>query len=268
MPSDMRITVEDVRSMKGRMPVTALTAYTYPVATQVNRYADVVLVGDSLGMVLYGMPSTVPVTLEMMVNHGRAVANACDRALTVIDMPFGSYQASPEQAFTSAAHLLKETGCQAVKLEGGAEMTETVSFLVQRGIPVCGHVGLMPQSINHTGRYRQRGKTESERRMILSDAVDIARAGAFAVVLECVDAETARDVTGAVDIPVIGIGTSCSCDGNILVTEDLLGLTLSTPGFVKKYEQLSERAELALKRYAHDAKTGAGTNKQAKVANR
>lgn len=250
-----RITTSTIRNMKGRSQVVALTAYTHSIACQIDPYADLVLVGDSLGMVLYGMPSTVPVTLDMMIMHGRAVSAACQRALVVVDMPFGSYQSAPQDAFKNASRILKETGCSAVKLEGGTEMEDTVRFLTARGIAVCGHVGLQPQSVLQLGGFKKQGKSEKERNRIVADAIAISNAGAFGIVLECVDPLTAQAVTRSVDVPVIGIGAGHACDGQILVTEDMTGMNRVSPSFVKRYDNLHDNVTRAVKRYASDVKT-------------
>lgn len=251
-----RKSVTDIRALKSKsQPVVCLTSYIKPIAQLADRHADLILVGDSLGMVLYGLPSTLGVTLDMMMTHGRAVVDATTQALVAIDMPFGSYQESPQQAFRNAALLMANTGCQAVKLEGGCEMAETVSFLTQRGIPVIGHVGLQPQSVNSAGGYRVTGRADHERASLMKDAQSITEAGAFAIVLECMDEELARDITNMVAIPTIGIGASVACDGQILVTEDLLGLTGGpVPRFVKQYAHLAEQIDSALQSYAGEVR--------------
>lgn len=256
MTQEKKITVTDIRAMKGGPSAfVALTAYTAPIAQLANRYADLVLVGDSVGMVLYGMPSTLPVTLDMMVAHGTCVARACTRALCVVDMPFGSYQASPAEAFENAARVMKETGAGAIKIEGGAEMAETVAFLTARGVPVLGHIGLRPQQVQVTGGYRVQGKTASQIEFLHEDARAIAEAGAFAMVVEGVIEEVARELTPKITIPTIGIGASNACDGQILVTEDLLGLTPGAKAkFVKPYANLLEQAEAALSSFAGDVR--------------
>ncbi|HVZ00273.1 MAG TPA: 3-methyl-2-oxobutanoate hydroxymethyltransferase, partial [Dongiaceae bacterium] len=219
-----RISVPDVVAHKGQVPIVCLTAYTAPMARMLDPHVDVLLVGDSLGMVLYGFDSTIPVTLDMMCQHGAAVVRGSTRALVVVDMPFGSYQESPAQAFRNAARIIKETGCQAVKLEGGRAMAPTVQFLVERGIPVVGHIGLMPQSINTMGGYRARGRGDSEAASVMNDAIAIAEAGAFAIVVEGVMEQLAEAITNRVTALTIGIGASASCDGQVLVSEDILGL--------------------------------------------
>ena len=255
-PRDRRLTVRDIALAKGGTPIVSLTAYTAPVARAVDRVADLVLVGDSVGMVLYGMDTTVGVTLEMMIAHGRAVVRATRRACVVVDMPFGSYQESPPQAFRNAARIMAETGCTAVKLEGGREVAETVSFLVRRGIPVLGHVGLMPQSVNAAGGFRIQGRTDEGARQIRDDARAIQTAGAFGVVIENTVALLAKTLTEELAIPTIGIGASAECDGQILVTEDILGLAGDfRPRFVKRYGDLGQGLDRAVSAYAEDVRT-------------
>ncbi len=251
-----RRTIRDIAAAKGKKEaIICLTAYTAPVARLADPHADLILVGDSLGMVLYGFPSTLPVTLDMMILHGRAVVNASEKSLIVVDMPFGSYQESPAQAFHNAARIMAETGCAAVKLEGGSEMAETVSFLVQRGVPVIGHIGLQPQSVHSAGGYRVAGRDQQEARSILASAQALAEAGAFAVVLECMDETLAGKITKQIHIPTIGIGASAGCDGQILVSEDLLGLTPAPrPKFVKNYADLSSVIDKALGDYAREVR--------------
>ncbi|HEX9931520.1 MAG TPA: 3-methyl-2-oxobutanoate hydroxymethyltransferase, partial [Allosphingosinicella sp.] len=241
-PAPMRrLTAPAIQQRKGGEPIVMLTAYTARMAQLLDPHCDMLLVGDSLGQVIYGLPSTIPVTLEMMCAHGAAVVRGSWHALVAIDMPFGSYEASPEQAFASAARVLKETGAAAVKLEGGEAMAETVAFLVRRGIPVIGHVGLTPQAVNALGGYRARGRDEAEAAKILADARAVAEAGCFALVLEGVMEEIANEATRAVSCPTIGIGASARCDGQILVTDDMLGLFERTPRFVKRYDDLAVR---------------------------
>ena len=251
-----RRTVRDIRAHKG-MPeaFVCLTAYTAPMARIADQHADILLVGDSLGMVIYGFESTLPVTLDMMINHGRAVVNSSSRALVVVDMPFGSYQESPEQAFRNAARIMADTGCGAVKLEGGAEMTKTVEFLSQRGVPVIGHMGLQPQSVHSAGGYRVTGRQGAEAEKIMTGAQAIAHAGAAALVLECIDSDLSDTITGRIDIPTIGIGASVACDGQIIVTDDILGLTPGPhPRFVKKYAEIAEDIDEALKCFASEVR--------------
>ncbi|NTS65052.1 3-methyl-2-oxobutanoate hydroxymethyltransferase [Sphingomonas sp. HHU CXW] len=248
-----RLTVPALRARKAAIaqgqgePLVMLTAYTVRMAQLLDPHCDMLLVGDSLGQVIYGLPSTVPVTLQMMAAHGAAVVRGSYHAVVVIDMPFGSYEASPQQAFESAAYLMKETGAAAVKLEGGAAMALTVAFLSERGIPVVGHVGLTPQAVNALGGYGARGRSDAEAQKIVSDAESIAAAGAFAVVIEGVVEPIAQAITRAIAVPTIGIGASADCDGQVLVAEDMLGLFERTPRFVKRYGDMagyvSERVE-------------------------
>lgn len=248
------ITPPDIRAQKGRTPLVCLTAYTTPMAKLVDRHCDIVLVGDSVGMVLHGLPSTLGVTLDMMIMHGKAVRRGIERALMVVDMPFGSYEEGPEQAFRSAACLMAETGCTAVKLEGGESMAAAMRFLAARGIPVMAHVGLTPQAVNAFGGYRVQGRGEDADR-IRRDAVAVAEAGAFSVVLEKVPEQLARRITTEIGIPTIGIGASPACDGQILVTDDMLGLFTSfKPKFVKRYAELSHQAEAAIAAYADEVR--------------
>ena len=239
----MTVPVLRARKVDGKTaePIVMLTAYTMRMAQLLDPHCDLLLVGDSLGQVIYGLPSTVPVTLDMMCAHGAAVVRGSWHALVAVDMPFGSYEASPEQAFASAARVMKESGCAAVKLEGGEAMAPTIAFLTARGVPVIGHVGLTPQAVNTLGGYGARGKSAAEAKKILSDAVAVADAGAFCIVVEGVMEEIATEVTRAVGCPVIGIGASDQCDGQVLVTEDMLGLFERTPRFVKRYDDLATR---------------------------
>jgi 3-methyl-2-oxobutanoate hydroxymethyltransferase len=238
-------------------PIVVLTAYTARQAQLLDAHCDVLLVGDSLGQVVYGLPSTVPVTLEMMANHAAAVVRGSWHAVVVVDMPFGSYEASPERAFESAAMLLKASGAAAVKLEGGEAMAQTVEFLVQRGIPVMGHVGLTPQAVNVLGGYGARGRSEAEANKIVRDARMLASAGAFAIVVEGVLEPIAEQVTQAVPCPTIGIGASAKCDGQVLVTEDMLGMFERVPRFVKRYDDLAARISAAAEAYAAEVRARA-----------
>lgn len=249
-----RLTPGDIRARKGAAPIVCLTAYTTPIAQLVDPACDIALVGDSVGMVLHGLPSTLGVTMEMMILHGQAVARGLDRACLVIDMPFGSYEESPEQAFRNAARLMAETGAQAVKLEGGRHMAETVRFLVQRGIPVMGHVGLTPQAVNTLGGYKVQGRGSDGER-VLADALAVADAGAFAVVLEKLPAELGARITTELAVPTIGIGAGAACDGQVLVTDDLLGMfTAFRPKFVKRYAELGQTAGDAIAAYAAEVR--------------
>jgi 3-methyl-2-oxobutanoate hydroxymethyltransferase len=253
-----RLTVPKIRQRKQdgvtAEPIVMLTAYTARQAQLLDAHCDVLLIGDSLGQVIYGLPSTVPVTLEMMANHAAAVVRGSWHALVVVDMPFGSYEASPEKAFESAAHLLKASGAAAVKLEGGEAMAPTVEFLVQRGIPVMGHVGLTPQAVNVLGGYGARGRGEAEANKIVRDARLLAGAGAFAIVVEGVVEPIAEQVTRAVPCPTIGIGASAQCDGQVLVTEDMLGMFERVPRFVKRYDDLAARISAAAEAYAAEVR--------------
>ncbi|WP_342658811.1 3-methyl-2-oxobutanoate hydroxymethyltransferase [Sphingomonas sp. NY01] len=252
-----RMTVPAIVRRKGGEPLVMLTAYTARTAQLLDPHCDMLLVGDSLAQVIYGLPSTVPVTLEMMVAHGAAVVRGSYHALVVIDMPFGSYEASPEQAFASAARLLKETGAAAVKLEGGEAMAPTVRFLVERGIPVMGHVGLTPQAVNVLGGYGARGRTPEEAAKIVADARAVAEAGAFAIVIEGVVEPIAVAITQTVACPTIGIGASAQCDGQVLVVDDMLGMFERTARFVKRYDDLGGRIAAAAEAYAGEVKARA-----------
>ena len=250
-----RITVPQLRARKGEAPIVCLTAYTTPMARLLDPHVDLLMVGDSLGMVVYGLDSTLGVTLEMMINHGKAVMRGSQRACVVIDLPFGSYQESPEVAFRNAARVLAETGAQAVKLEGGAEMAPTISFLTQRGVPVMGHVGLTPQSINTLGGFRTQGRDDATARRVLADAEAVARAGAFSVVVEGTVETLAREITTRIPIPTIGIGASPSCDGQVLVIDDVLGLFADfTPKFVKRFAELGPQISEAAATYAAEVR--------------
>lgn len=258
-PAPMRrLTVPKIRTRKvdgvTQEPVVMLTAYTARQAQLLDQHCDILLVGDSLGQVIYGLPSTIPVTLEMMANHAAAVVRGSYHAVVVVDMPFGSYEASPEAAFASAAGLLKASGAAAVKLEGGEVMAATVAFLVQRGIPVIGHVGLTPQAINVLGSYGARGRSDAEADKIVSDARALCDAGAFAIVVEGVIEPIAIAVTEAVSCLTIGIGASARCDGQVLVTEDMLGMFERTARFVKRYDNIAETISTAVESYAAEVR--------------
>lgn len=250
-----RLTPSDIVALKGERPVVSLTAYTAPIARLLDPHCDFLLVGDSLGMVLYGLESTVGVTLDMMIAHGQAVMRGASRALVVVDMPFGSYQESKEQAFRNAARVMKETGCGAIKLEGGEEMAETVAFLVKRGIPVMGHVGLMPQQVNTNGGYRSLGRSEEEAEKIRRDAAAIDAAGAFAIVIEGTVEPLAREISAGLRAVTIGIGASAACDGQVLVSDDMLGIFGTfKPRFVKHFAELAPLIDAAVADYAADVK--------------
>ncbi len=252
-----RLTVPAIRKQKGATPLVMLTAYTVRTAQLLDPHCDMLLVGDSLGQVIYGLPSTIPVTLEMMAAHGAAVVRGSYHAVVLIDMPFGSYEASPEKAFESAAFLLKQTGAAGVKLEGGAAMAPTVRFLSERGIPVMGHVGLTPQAVNALGGYAARGRSAAEAEKIVADACAIDEAGAFAMVIEGVVEPIAVEITRSVSCPTIGIGASAECDGQVLVSEDMLGLFERTARFVKRYDDLAARIGAAAETYAGEVRSRA-----------
>jgi 3-methyl-2-oxobutanoate hydroxymethyltransferase len=247
----------DIKAKKGGAPLVVLTAYTTPVARLVDAHCDIALVGDSVGMVLHGLPSTLGVTMEMMILHGRAVVRGLAKAMPVIDMPFGSYEEGPVQAFRNAARLMAETGAPAVKLEGGLHMAETVAYLTGRGVPVMAHVGLTPQSINTFGGYRVVGRA-AEAEKVMADARAVEAAGAFAVVLEKVPEGLAARITQSLGIPTIGIGAGVHCDGQVLVVDDMLGMfTEFRPKFVKRYATLAQTASDAIAAYASDVRARA-----------
>jgi 3-methyl-2-oxobutanoate hydroxymethyltransferase len=246
-----RLTVPRIRQRKGGEPLVMLTAYTVRMAQLLDPHCDMLLVGDSLGQVIYGLPHTVAVTMEMMAAHGAAVVRGSYHAAVIVDMPFGSYEASPELAFANAAHLLKETGAAAVKIEGGRVLAPTVEFLTSRGIPVMAHVGLTPQAVNILGGYGVRGKSPEEAASIVEDAVAMSEAGAFSMVIEGVLEPIAIEITNKVACPTIGIGASAQCDGQVLVTEDMLGLFDRVPKFVKKFGSMSMSVEEAVREYAN-----------------
>ncbi len=252
-----RVTAPQIARRKGGEPIVSLTSYHAHTAAIVDRYADFILVGDSLGMVMHGMDSTVGVSLELMIMHGKAVVRGTKRALVVVDMPFGTYEESPQTAFRNAARVIKETGCGAIKLEGGRRMAETIRFLTERGIPVMAHIGLTPQSTHVMGGFKTQGRDEDTWPLHEEDARVVAEAGAFAVVLEGMVEPLAARITKQIDIPTIGIGASADCDGQILVLEDMLGLNPWTPKFVKVYGQLGPMIEAAVKSYAEEVKTRA-----------
>ncbi len=259
-PSPMRrLTVPAIRERKQNGvtedPIVVLTAYTARQAQLLDEHCDILLVGDSLGQVIYGLPSTIPVTLEMMANHAAAVVRGSYHSVVVVDMPFGSYEASPQAAFESAAYLLKQSGAAAVKLEGGEVMAETVAFLNQRGIPVMGHVGLTPQAVNVLGGYSARGRGTAEAEKIITDAKALSDAGAFGIVVEGVVEPIAVELTKAVTCPTIGIGASAQCDGQVLVTEDMLGMFERVPRFVKRYDDIAATISSAAENYAADVRS-------------
>ncbi len=260
-----RKTSVDIRARKNGEPIVMLTSYHAHTAALVDRYCDVILVGDSLGNVMHGFETTLPVTMDMMILQGHAVMRGSQHSLVVVDMPFGSYEASKEQAFHSAARILKETHCGAVKLEGGVRMAETIAFLAERGVPVMAHIGLTPQSINSLGSFRSQGQAEAQRLAegdndpgpIQNDAIAVAQAGAFSVVVEAVAEPLARKITQTIAIPTIGIGASAACDGQVLVLEDMLGLSPRVPKFVRRYGELGPMIEAAIQGYANDVRARA-----------
>ena len=256
--TNRRKTIPEIRAAKNRAePLVCLTAYTAPVATIFDRHADLLLVGDSLGMVVYGMENTLGVDLETMIRHGQAVTRVSKNACVVVDMPFGTYEESPAQAYRYAARLMKETGCDAVKLEGGVAMAPTIRHLTANNIPVMAHIGLLPQSVVKEGGYKVKGRSLNEEAVLIEDAKAIEAAGAFAVVVEGTVEDVARKITKAISIPTIGIGASPACDGQVLVAEDMLGITENPPKFVKKYAQLASEIESAAAAYAADVRSRA-----------
>jgi 3-methyl-2-oxobutanoate hydroxymethyltransferase len=252
-----RKTVKDIAKAKGGEPLVCLTAYDATVAAILDPHCDVLLVGDSVGMVVHGLPSTVGVTIEMMILHGQAVMRGASQAFVVVDMPFGSYETNSDQAFLNAARIMQETGCQAVKIESGAYAATQIQHLVERGIPVMGHVGLRPQAINVDGGFRAKGRNEREREKAIAEAIAADQAGAFAIVVEGVAPDLADEITTKVSCPTIGIGASANCDGQILVTNDMLGMTDWVPKFVKKNADLKGEIEQAAQIYAAEVKSRA-----------
>ncbi len=249
-----RLTAPDIRARKGGVPIVSLTAYLQGTAALADSHVDFLLVGDSVGMVLHGYGSTVPVTLDQMILHGRAVVRGTQHALIVVDMPFGTYEESPEAAYRNAVRVLKETDCGAVKIEGGARMAPTIRFLADRGIPVMAHIGLTPQAVNTLGGFKAQGREEAQWAALEVDAKAVADAGAFSVVLEAIAEPLAVRITKAVPIPTIGIGASAACDGQILVMDDMLGLTPRVPKFVKKFAELGAVMDKAFADYASEVK--------------
>jgi 3-methyl-2-oxobutanoate hydroxymethyltransferase len=252
-----RITAPDIRSRKGEEPLVCLTAYDAPMARLLDPHCELLLVGDSVGMVVHGLDSTIGVTLEMMIMHGKAVMRGAKQALVAVDMPFGTYEKSPEQAFANASKVMRETGCQAIKIESGTYAAETIRFMTERSIPVIGHIGLRPQAALADGGYKVKGRTIASRQRVIDEAVATDEAGAFAIVIEGVAEDLAREITEAVSAPTIGIGASAACDGQILVTQDMLGVFEWTPKFVKRYENMAERTEAAVRQYATDVRNRA-----------
>ncbi|WP_269516368.1 3-methyl-2-oxobutanoate hydroxymethyltransferase [Brevundimonas subvibrioides] len=253
-PIVKRLAAPDIMKRKGGEPIVCLTAYDAPTAALLDDHCDLLLVGDSVGMVVHGLPNTVGVTLEMMILHGQAVMRGSKRAMVVIDMPFGSYEGGMQIAYENCARVMKETGAQAVKLESGPTVPQTIEYLVQRGIPVMGHVGLRPQAVLTEGAFKAKGKTDDERLRVIAEAEATADAGAFAIVIEGTAEGVAREITGTIDKPTIGIGASAACDGQILVTPDMLGLFDWTPKFVRRYADLRGEIDRAVATYAADVK--------------
>ncbi|HKD21469.1 MAG TPA: 3-methyl-2-oxobutanoate hydroxymethyltransferase [Rhizomicrobium sp.] len=249
-----RVTVPQIRAHKNAKPIVCLTCYHAHTARLLDEHVDVMLVGDSVGMVMHGMETTLGVTLDMMIMHGRAVMRGSHHALIVVDLPFGTYEEGPQVAFRNAARVIQETGCSAIKLEGGARVAETIRYLTQRGIPVMGHIGLTPQAIQVLGGFKTQGRTEAEWPAIEADAKAVAEAGAFAVVLEGMAEPLAAKITRDIAVPTIGIGASAECDGQILVMEDMLGLNPAPPKFVREYARLGADIEAAVKAYAADVR--------------
>ena len=249
-----RLAAPDITARKGGTPIVCLTAYTAPMAELLDEHCDLLLVGDSVGMVVHGLTNTVGVTLEMMILHGQAVMRGARKAMVVVDLPFGSYEGSAEVAYANAARVMKETGAQAVKVEAGPHITETIAYMVARGIPVMGHVGLRPQAVHVDGGFKAKGKALEERKRLLEEAKAVAEAGAFAIVIEGVAEGLAREITAVVEVPTIGIGASAGCDGQILVTDDMLGLFDWTPKFVRRYGDLRGEIGRAVAGYAEDVR--------------
>jgi len=253
--STKRLTARDLLNRKGGVPISMLTAYDFGMARLVDPHVDCILVGDSLGMVHHGFTSTVPVTLDMMILHGSAVVRGTSHALVVVDMPFGSYEESPQVAFRNATRVMQATGAGAVKLEGGRRMAETIRFLAERGIPVMGHVGMTPQAIHALGSFRAVGRSDAERAVIMADAQAVAEAGAFAVVIEAIEEPLAAEITRAIPIPTIGIGGSAQCDGQVLVLDDMLGISTRVPRFVKKFADLASVVGDAVQSYTQEVQS-------------
>jgi len=251
-----RVTVPDIISRKGKEKIVCLTAYSAPMAELLDSHVDLILVGDSVGMVVHGLHSTIGVTLEMMVMHGKAVMRGSERALVVVDLPFGSYERSVTQAHESAVRVMQETGCQAVKIEACEGISDTIEFLVKRGIPVVGHIGLRPQAVNVEGGFKTKGHSAEEKTQILAEARSLCDSGAFAIVVEGVAGDLAHDITNAVRVPTIGIGASSSCDGQILVVDDMLGLFEWTPKFVRRYGKMRDLISESVGAYAANVREG------------
>ena len=255
--SSKRMTPPDIRVRKGGEPLVCLTAYDAPMAALLDPYCDFLLVGDSVGMVVHGLPNTIGVTLDMMILHGQAVMRGSKRALVCVDMPFSSYERSKEQAFDNAARVLQETGCQAVKVESGVYVADTIRYLSERAIPVVGHVGLRPQAALAEGGFKAKGRDDASRQRVLEEAIATDEAGAFAIVVEGVAEDLAAEITQKVKAPTIGIGASAACDGQILVTQDMMGLFDWTPRFVKRYADLKSQMEAGVKAYGAEVRARA-----------
>lgn len=252
----MKISPQNILAKKNHEKILCLTAYTFPMAKILDEFCDIILVGDSLGMTIYGMPDTVDVTLEMMINHGKAVMRAAKKSLVVVDLPFGTYEKSKEQALESARKVINETGCHAIKIETSLDLTETVKFLTENKINVMAHVGLMPQHVRKIGGYRYQGRDENSAKEILETAKAVEKAGAFSVVIEAVPADLATKITQEISIPTIGIGASAECDGQVLVIDDLLGLNQEfKPRFVTYYENLAGKISAAVAKFSADVKS-------------
>lgn len=249
-----RLAAPDIQARKGKEPLVCLTAYDAPTAALLDEHCDLLLVGDSVGMVVHGLPNTVGVTLEMMILHGQAVLRGAKRAMVVVDMPFGSYEGGKELAYQNCARVMKETGAQGVKLESGPTVPQTIAYLVERGIPVMGHVGLRPQAVLTEGGFKAKGKTDDERLRVMAEAEATADAGAFAVVIEGVAEGLAGEITRAITVPTVGIGASAECDGQILVTPDMLGLFDWTPKFVRRYGDMRGHILSGVASYAEDVR--------------
>jgi len=255
-PKTSRITVAEIRALKGKEKIVCLTAYSAPIAALLDPFVDLILVGDTLGMVVHGLPTTVGVTLDMMIMHGRAVMRGAMRAMVVVDLPFGSYEGDPRQAHESAVRIMRETGCTAVKVEAGGGVPEAIDFLVRRGIPVVGHVGLRPQAANLDGGYKTKGRSAAEEERVLAEARAVDQAGAFAIVVESVTADLADRITQEVGAPTIGIGASPNCHGQILVLDDMVGLFDRTPKFVRRYGAMRDLITQAVQAYSADVRAG------------
>ena len=250
----LRKSANDIKSLKRKTPIVCLTAYTAPIARAIDEQVDLMLVGDSLGMVLYDYENTLQVTLEQMIYHAKSVVGASSKSCVIVDMPFGTYEESIDKAFMNAARVMKETNCNGVKLEGGEKISETIKHLTKCSIPVMGHIGLQPQSVLIDGGYKVKGKVKSEWQKYITDAIAVEEAGAFSVVLEGMAEPLAAEITSILNIPTIGIGASPSCDGQILVTEDIIGLSNVAPKFVKKYVDLNDAIKNAVNKYAAEVK--------------